>query len=200
MKKTGIPLWITLSEIHLQLHLSVGQTEDDVQLNEGNDIPETLEYEISGTGELSRTIEVKLKNQDDSKTTVKRFSELLVIIKAHKKGNKKYSGYFIYSEEYRAFKIYNNQLTLYLDVPDLTFNKFCKEIASNNIHNLSVGIILNGEEANGVGAFGPPNVDDIVSITTDDSRFDSNVKLFSLTANILTGSSMEADKNNEFKP
>ncbi len=124
----------------------------------------------------------------------------MVSLKAHRKGNKKYSGYFIYSEEDHASKIYNNQLSLYLNVPELTFNKFCEEISSKNIHDLMVGIILNGEEAIGIGAFGPPNVDDVVSITADDSMFDSNVKLFSLTANIQTGPSVEADKNSEFKP
>ena len=180
MKKTGLPLWITLSEVHLRLFFPVGQTEDDVQLTEGNNISETLEYEILGIGELSRTIEVKLK------TTVERFNELDVSLKAHRKGNKKYSGYFIYSEEDNAFK-----LTLYLDVPELTFNKFCKKIASKNINNLSVGITLNEKNAVGVDVFEATNVDDIISYYNDDLMFNRNVKPFSIAANIQSSLILE---------
>ena len=196
MKTKEIPLWITLSKINLQLRISVSQTEDDVSLIEGNDNSETLGYEISGTGELSRIIEVKLKTQNGLETTVERFSKLLVSLRAHQKGVKKYSGYFIYSKEDLAYKIYNNQLTLYLDVPELTFNKFCKEIASQNIHNLIIGIRVSGEEDSDVGRFGPPSVDDIVSITTDDLMFDSNVKLTSIDANIQIRAFRETDKDN----
>lgn len=199
MKSKEIPLWITLSDIHLKLRLSVYQSVDSVPSCESDEISETFGYEISGTGELSRIIELNLNTQNGRENTVERFNKLLLSIRAHRKSEKKYSGHFIYSIKDQVFKNFNNQLTLYLNVPEVTFNNFCREIASKNIHNLVVGISLNGEEDNSVGRFGPPSVDDIISLTTDDFMFDSNVRLTSLDANFQVHANKETKKDDEFK-
>ena len=158
MKTKEIILYIYLSEIRLQFRLSVFNDHGGVQSPENNEISETLGYEITGTGELSRMIELTLNTQKESNKITERFHKLSVCLRAHKPGVKKYSGYFLYNQENHAFKIHNNELSLYLNIPELTFNKFCKEIASKNIHSLTAGIMLNGIEESSVGAFGPPSV------------------------------------------
>ena len=198
MKRERIRLYIQLSEILLRFRLSVFEGHDGVQTTENNEISETLGYQISGTGELSRMVEVILKRQQDSEKIVEKFHELSVCLEVHTPGVKKYSGYFLYTQKNNAFKIYKNELTLYLYIPELTFDRFCKEIASKNIHSLTIAIMLDGEQDISVGAFGPPDLHDIISITADDFMFDSNVKLDSIAANIQLNPSNETDKNDEF--
>jgi hypothetical protein len=197
MKPNKILLWISISEINLQLSLSVFQTDSNFNSAEKNDVSEILGYKISGIGELSRIIEIRFNVQNESENAVEQFSKLLVSLNAHRKGDKKYSGYFLYTKADQRYQIYSNQLTLYLDVPELTFNKFCNEISSQNINNLIIGISLDGEEDSDVGSFGPPCHDDLVRITANDFMFNSNVKLTSIDANIHVSKYRRTDLNDE---
>ena len=197
MKSKSIPLYINLSKIHLEFRLSVFQQIDGDQITEKDESLDTLGYVISGTGELSRMIEIVLNTKKESENIVESFHKVSVCLSAHRPGVKKYSGYFLYTQKDHAFKIYHNKLTLYLNIPKLTFDKFCSEISSKNIQNLLVGINLSGEQDSSVGSFGPPSVDDIISLTADDFMFDSNVRLTSLEANIQVGAHREADKDNK---
>lgn len=192
MKKETIQLWITLPVIKLKYRLFVLQIDDNGYLLKDDTYSEMLGYSISGMGELNRVIELTLKTPSDAEFMVKRFSKILVSLNSHKKGYNKYSGEFIYTSRDENTDFDKDSLTLYLYLPELTFDNFCREIASKKIHNLLAGISIDGEEEPGVGRFGPPNLDDTVRITTADYMFSSNVKLTSLEANIQIQESCES--------
>ncbi|MEN8134727.1 MAG: hypothetical protein ABFS18_04220 [Thermodesulfobacteriota bacterium] len=184
MKKETIPLWIALPVIQLRYRLFVSQIDGKGYLLEDGAYSEEMGYSISGEGEVNRTIELILETPDDSECKNIRFSKISVSINPIKKGQKKYSGEFIYTSREDNTNSEKDSLTLYLYIPDLTFKNFCREISSKKIHNLLAGISLEAEEESGVGRFGPPDLSDIVRITTSETMFSNNVKLTSLEANL----------------
>jgi hypothetical protein len=179
--KFQIPLWLTLNDIKIRLKLSPNENiEGFNDLQQENQSSEDLSYELSAVGELSRIIEIRPSREINSnKIEFDRFSDMNVYLNSVKNPAQKYKGNFLYNPSDKGTKRNAEpaSLSIYLNVPELAFNKFCDALVYRKISGLSVGISVNAIQDEDVGAFGPPCRDDIVYIETADDLLDCKVKL-----------------------
>jgi len=176
-----IPLWLKLSDIQINLKLSVNEYTEEFQNPQQNiETAETFTYEIFAIGELSRLIEIISDHKiDNEKAGHAQFYEISVDLKATKDPAQKYRGQFFYlsNDETRRLESKEPRLSLCLYVPERPLIRFCDALISRKISSLLVGISVKARQDSHVGAFRPPNRDDVVYIEANDGLISCKVKL-----------------------
>jgi len=180
-----IPLWINLTDVQVDFKLTISERFDDHK--EPPQLIETTDkfiYKLSGTGELSRIIEIISDNEKDTNNVqYGRYSHVTVYVSATNPAQK-YKGEFfcVTKEAWETNPDIKPQLCLSLNVPETSLKKFCDALISRKISGLKVGICVEATQDDDVGCFGPPSRDDAAYIKANNDLVDCKVKLTEITS------------------